>query len=224
MDGNQYNLLQLFADGGIFMYPLALCSLIGVGVMIAKAYMLWVAQRNSTRIMAEFAELSGEGRIDEAIERAANTPGPVAAIILTGLRRMHEWGHDSEDIELAVKTTGSIELSFLERGLNVLATVSTVAPLIGFLGTVAGMISAFSAIADAGQVEAGLVAGGIKVALITTAAGLIIAVPSSLSHNFFVTRVDHLVKEMEKCTAAVLQLVWNNENRGAAAAEPVPSE
>lgn len=224
MDGNQYNLLQLFADGGLFMYPLILCSLLAFGVMIAKGYMLWVAHRSSARILEEFTELSQAGRLDEAIERAAETPGPVAAIILAGLRRMHEWGLGSRDVEKAVQTTGSIELSFLERGLNILGTVSTVAPLLGFLGTVAGMIAAFGAIAEAGQVEAALVAGGIKVALITTAAGLIIAVPASVAHNFFITRIDNLIEQMEKGTAAVLQLVWDNEKQGSVAAGPVASE
>jgi hypothetical protein len=84
-----------------------------------------------------------------------------------------------------------------------------VAPLLGFLGTVAGMISAFGAIAAAGQVEASLVAGGIKVALITTATGLIIAVPTNVAYNFFVTRIDKLIVEMEQGTAHVLNLIWD---------------
>src|SRR5690606_1022269 len=106
------------------------------------------------------------------------------------------------------KTTGVIELGFLERGLVVLATVANVAPLLGFLGTVAGMITAFGAIAVAGQVEASLVAGGIKVALITTASGLAIAIPVNIAYNFFVTKIDKLILEMEQGTAAVLNLVW----------------
>jgi biopolymer transport protein ExbB len=105
------------------------------------------------------------------------------------------------DIEKAIQTTGVIELGFLERGLAVLATISNVAPLLGFLGTVAGMISAFGAIAEAGQVEATLVAGGIKIALITTATGLIIAIPVNVAYNFFVTRIDKLIMEMEEGTA-----------------------
>lgn len=206
------------------MYPLLLCSLVGLGVMIAKAYMLWAAHRGSVRIMSEVLELHREGRVDEAVELAVKTPGPVSAILLTALRRMHDVKSDVSEIEHAIKTTGAIEVNFLERGLNVLATVSTVAPLIGFLGTVAGMIEAFSAIASAGQVEAALVAGGIKVALITTAAGLIIAIPSSLAHNYYVTRVDRLIQEMEKGTAAVLRLVWDSEKLGHASSQPLPSE
>ena len=178
MDGTTYNLLQLFADGGIWMYPLVLCSLLARSDH-ANA---WAAHRGSRKII-ERVELGQQGRIEEAIELAVDTPGPVAAILLSGLRRIHD-SRASEDIRRAIKTTGTIELGFLERGLVVLATIANVAPLMGFLGTVAGMISAFGAIAEAGQVEASLVAGGIKIALITTAAGLIIAIPVNLSYNF----------------------------------------
>lgn len=218
MDGNKYSLLQLFADGGEFMYPLVLCSLLALGVMIAKAFTLLAAHRKSKMILREVSEFGSKGKLDEAIELAANTPGPVAAILLSGLRRAREQKASGKDIEKAVKTTGAIELGFLERGLIVLATVSNVAPLLGFLGTVAGMISAFGAIAEAGQVEATLVAGGIKVALITTAAGLVIAIPVNIAYNFFVTRIDKLIQEMEEGAATVLDLVWAREKVAAGSA------
>lgn len=218
MDGNKYSLLQLFADGGEFMYPLVLCSLLALGVMIAKAFTLLAAHRKSKMILREVSEFGAKGKLDEAIELAANTPGPVAAILLSGLRRAREQKASGKDIEKAVKTTGAIELGFLERGLIVLATVSNVAPLLGFLGTVAGMISAFGAIAEAGQVEATLVAGGIKVALITTAAGLVIAIPVNIAYNFFVTRIDKLIREMEEGASTVLELVWAREKVAAGSA------
>jgi biopolymer transport protein ExbB len=218
LDGNNYSLLQLFADGGIFMYPLVLCSLLALGVVIAKAYTLLAAHRKSRMILREVGELGSAGRLDAAIDLAVETPGPVAAILLSGLRRAREQKPNSKDIEKAVQTTGTIELGFLERGLIVLATVSNVAPLLGFLGTVAGMITAFGAIAEAGQVEASLVAGGIKVALITTAAGLVIAIPVNIAYNFFVTRIDKLIQDMEEGAATVLQLVWERENVAAGGA------
>ena len=179
--GTEYTLLNIFADGGGFMYPLILCSLFGLGVILAKAYTLWAAHRESHNILNEVEELVRARKIPEAIRRCEETPGPVAAILLSGMKRVRERHHSGADIEQALRTTGVIELGFLERGLPVLATVSNVAPLLGFLGTVAGMISAFGAIAEAGQVEASLVAGGIKVALITTATGLLIAVPVNIS-------------------------------------------
>jgi biopolymer transport protein ExbB len=215
--GPRYSLLTMFHDGGYWMYPLVLCSLFALGVIIAKAYILWAAHRNSKSVLEEVETLARAGRIDEAIGVAADTPGPVAAILYAGLRRVRE-RQAGRDIEMAIKTTGVIELGFLERGLAVLATISNVAPLLGFLGTVAGMISAFGAIAEAGQVDATLVAGGIKIALITTATGLIIAIPVNVAYNFFVTRIDILIREMEEGTTHVLNLIWDLEMHGGAAA------
>jgi biopolymer transport protein ExbB len=212
-----YTLLNMFYDGGTFMYALVLCSLFATGVIIAKGYTLFMANRRSKEVLASFEELAAQGRVEEAIHLAEETPGPVAAIIHSGLKRVRERQHSSADIEQALKTTGTIELGFLERGLPVLATISNVAPLLGFLGTVAGMISAFGAIAEAGQVEASLVAGGIKVALITTATGLLIAVPVNIAYNFFVSRVDTLIREMEEGSAGVLNMIWDMDRDGTLA-------
>jgi biopolymer transport protein ExbB len=214
LEGHQYALLSLFADGGVMMYPLVLASLLALGVMIAKGYTLWVAHRQSRTLLEQVERHVREGRAPEAIRLAEDTPGPVAAILLAGLRQTYEQRPSSAAIEKAVKTSGTIELGFLERGLAVLATVANVAPLMGFLGTVAGMISAFGAIAEAGQVEASLVAGGIKVALITTATGLLIAIPVNIAYNFFVTRIDMLIVDMEEGSAALINLVWELERRG----------
>jgi biopolymer transport protein ExbB len=206
--GTSFTLLNMFADGGAFMYPLILCSLFGLGVILAKSYALITARRNSKRVLTAVEELIKAGKIDAAATLAENTPGPVAAILVTGLRRVQSRDTEANDLGKAIKTTGAIELGFLERGLPILATVSNVAPLLGFLGTVAGMITAFGAIATAGQVEASLVAGGIKVALITTATGLIIAVPVNVCYNFFVTRIDLLIMDMEAGAARIFNLVW----------------
>ncbi|MDP2576470.1 MAG: MotA/TolQ/ExbB proton channel family protein [Candidatus Palauibacterales bacterium] len=202
----QYALLELFRDGGIMMYFLVLASLLALGVIIAKGYMLFVAHRDSQELLGQLDTLRETGAgIDRAIEVADGTQGPVAAILSTGLRRMRE-KQSGRDIERAVSTIGAIELGFLEQGLVVLATVANVAPMMGFLGTVAGMISAFGAVAEAGQIEASLVAAGIKVALITTAAGLTIAIPVNIAYNFFVTRIDMLIMDMERGAQAMLDL------------------
>lgn len=208
MQTNEYNLLTLFADGGFMMYPLVLCSLIALGVIIAKAYTLWKAHAKSRELLAGVEGLGREGRLAEAVALAEETPGPVAAILVSGLRRVLQHRATGKEIEQAIRTTGKIELGFLERGLAILATLSNVAPLLGFLGTVVGMISAFAAIEGAGQVEASLVAGGIKVALITTAAGLIIAIPINVAYNFFVTRIDKLIVDMEEGSWSVLNTIW----------------
>ena len=203
----KYALLGLFKDGGVFMYFLVLCSLLALGVMIAKFYLLWVAHRDSKALLEEVAV---KGKIPEAldsvIELADNTQGPVAAILSSGLRRVRDASGSEKDIEKAVQTTGAIELGFLERGMVVLATIANVAPMLGFLGTVAGMITAFGAVAEAGQIEASLVAGGIKVALITTATGLTIAIPVNIAYNFFVTRIDQLIIDMDRGADIVLDM------------------
>lgn len=224
MQGNEFNLMQLFADGGVMMYPLVLSSLLGLGVIIAKAWTLWVAHRKSRFVLDQVADLGEHGELSDAIRVAEETPGPVAAILLAGLRRLRSEKASGGDIEKAVQTTGFIELGFLERGLVVLATVANVAPLMGFLGTVAGMISAFGAIAEAGQVEATLVAGGIKVALITTATGLIIAVPVNIAYNYFVTRIDKLIVDMEEGTRTVLDMIWRLEREGDLQPAPVAND
>ncbi len=203
----QYALLELFRDGGFMMYALVLCSLLALGVIIAKAYILLVAHLDSRKLLAQLEEVPRDRiSLDSVIDMADQTQGPVAAIISSGLRRVRDRGHSDADVEKAVATTGTIELGFLERGLVVLATVANVAPMLGFLGTVVGMIAAFGAVAEAGQIEASLVAGGIKVALITTAAGLTIAIPVNVAYNFFVTRIDQLILDMEKGAEVVMEL------------------
>ena len=214
MDAAQYNILTLFGDGGVMMYPLVLCSLIAVGVILAKAWTLWVAGRHTARVRAEVEEAAREGRLDEATHIAADVPGPTAAILMAGLRRMREERLHERELEQAISTTGAIELGFLERGLVILATIANVAPLMGFLGTVAGMILAFESIEQAGSVDPSLVAGGIKVALLTTAAGLWIAIPVNIAYNYFVTRIDRLIVEMEEGAQQVLALVWDLDNMG----------
>jgi biopolymer transport protein ExbB len=208
LENASYGLIQLFHDGGFMMYPLLLASLLGLGVIIAKIYILWVARRDTDRVFNEVSEMARTGRLDEALAYLEKTPGPVAAILLSGLNRIRD-RRTGADVEQAMTTTGKIELGFLERGMVVLATVATVAPLMGFLGTVMGMSRAFVAIELAGQVEATLVASGIKIALITTATGLMIAIPINIFYNVFVTRIDKLIIDMEQGTNTVLNLLWD---------------
>lgn len=211
---NSYDLLTLFADGGMMMYPLVICSLIGLGVIIAKTWTLWVAHRSAVTVIEQVEEAAMDGRLEEAADIAASTPGPAAAILLAGLRRIRHLTLSKGELEQVVSTTGTIELSFLERGLVVLATIANVAPLMGFLGTVAGMILAFDSIAAQGDVDPATVAGGIKVALLTTAAGLTIAIPVNIGYNYFVSRIDKLVVDMEESTQKILNIAWDLEREG----------
>jgi biopolymer transport protein ExbB len=210
----QIELTTLFADGGWMMYPLVLCSLVALGVVIAKAWTLWAAHKGAAEVLDRVEEAALAGRLDEAQRIASETPGPTAAILLAGLRRIRQGTVRSGEIDQAISTTGAIELGFLERGLVILATIANVAPLMGFLGTVVGMITAFGAIQAAGEVDPGLVAGGIKVALLTTATGLLIAVPVNIGYNFFVTRIDTLILDMEQGSQRILNLAWDMEKDG----------
>ena len=212
--GTQYQLLTLFSDGGWMMYPLVLCSLIALGVIIAKAYTLWMAHKDSQAVMGQVEEAAMSGQLDEAVRIASDTPGPTAAILRVGLRRIQKLTLSQKELDKAVATTGAIELGFLERGLVILATIANVAPLMGFLGTVAGMILAFGAIEAAGDVDPSLVAGGIKVALLTTAAGLTVAVPVNIGYNFFVSRIDTLIVDMEQGAQKIINLAWDLERDG----------
>lgn len=211
VNDTSYELLTIFVDGGFMMYPLVLCSLAALGVILAKAWTLRIAHRDSQHLLEDIEALGTEGELQKAIDRAHETRGPVAAILLTGLKRLSE-NQQGKDIQKAIKTTGTLELDFLERGLVVLATIANVAPMLGFLGTVIGMIAAFDAIEAAGQVEPALVASGIKIALITTAAGLTIAIPVNIAYNYFVTRIDALIADMELGSQAVLEMIWRAQD------------
>jgi len=173
-----------------------------------------VAHKDTNKVLDGCRELATSGQIPDAVQLAAETPGPAAAILYAGLKRIREMKIRRGEVEQIINTTGTIELGFLERGLVVLATIANVAPLMGFLGTVAGMIAAFASIESAGQVDPSLVAGGIKIALLTTATGLVIAIPVNIAYNFFVTRIDKLIVDMEQGAQAVLNLAWDLEKGG----------
>jgi biopolymer transport protein ExbB len=191
-------LVELFLKGGDFMYPLLICSIIGVGVIIERAITLSRARTDVRRLMKRVLDALHSKGVEAASSEAERTRGPIAAIIHAGLKRA-DMG--PEAVDRAIETAGTIETAFLERGLVWLATLATIAPLLGFLGTVSGMIRAFNAIAEAEQVNAKLVASGISEALITTATGLLIAIPIQTFHNFFVSQIDRFIIEMEESTA-----------------------
>ena len=180
---------------GFMRWPLAFCLVLGIFVIIVKFISLTTKAVKTKKILKEVDELLTQQRIREALDLTRDTDAPAANILYAGLER-HEEGTDR--VMKAIENQGLIEMSKLEKGLVVLATLTNIAPLLGFLGTVIGMIIAFQSIEAAGEVEATLVAGGIKVALLTTAAGLVIAIPVSVGHNYFVAKIDSLVIDMEE--------------------------
>ena len=180
---------------GFMRYPLAFCLVLGVIVIAIKFVSLTMKAAKTKSILKDVDELLTQQRIREALELTRDTDSPAANILYAGLER-HEEGTDR--VMKAIENQGLIEMSKLEKGLVILATLTNIAPLLGFLGTVIGMIIAFQSVEAAGEVEATLVAGGIKVALLTTAAGLVIAIPVSVGHNYFVAKIDGLVIDMEE--------------------------
>ena len=185
----------LWDDTGFMRWPLLFCLLFGVVVIIWKMISLQMKAAKTRSILKDVDELLTQQQIREALELTRDTDAPAANILYAGLERSEE---GTDRVMKAIENQGLIEMSKLESGLVVLATLSTIAPLLGFLGTVIGMIIAFQSIEAAGEVEATLVAGGIKVALLTTAAGLAIAIPVSIGHNYFVSFIDGLVIDMEE--------------------------
>jgi len=202
--GFQSGLVEFFNKGGKFMWGLLILSIVGVAVIIERAITLHKARSDVRKLMEQVVSALKKGRLDEAVEVCANMRGPIPQILHAGLMRAKK---GTEAVEKAIETAGIIEMSFLERGLIILATVANVAPLLGFLGTVSGMVGAFEAIAQAEQVSAKLVASGISEALITTMTGLMIAIPTQVAHNLFVQRIDRFVVEMEDSAAELVDVL-----------------
>lgn len=194
-------LVDLFHKGGNFMWPLLALSLIGLAVLIERLFTLFRAKTNVRRLVSRIVSALNSDGVEGAKRVCEGTRGPIAAILHAGLMKAH-FGRD--EMEKAIQSAGTIEMSFLERGLVVLSSVAGIAPLVGFLGTVSGMIHAFEAIAAAEQVNAKLVATGISEALITTAAGLIIAIPAQAAYNFFIAQIDGFVIEMEEASTEMI--------------------
>ena len=200
----QSGLVEFFNKGGKFMWGLLFLSIVGVAVIIERAVTLHKARSDVRKLMEQVVGALKKGRLDAAIEVCASIRGPIPQILHAGLMRAKK---GTEAVEKAIETAGIIEMSFLERGLIILATVANVAPLLGFLGTVSGMVGAFEAIAQAEQVSAKLVASGISEALITTMTGLMIAIPTQVAHNLFVQRIDRFVVEMEDSAAELVDVL-----------------
>lgn len=198
-------MVNAWRDAGNMAWPLGACILIGLAVIIWKFFDIFLKSGATKKMLREVDELLAQRRIKEALELTRESDSPAANILYAGLERRDE---GTERVTKAIENQGLIELSKMERGLVILATLTNVAPLLGFLGTVVGMIQAFQAIEFAGEVDATTVAGGIKVALTTTAAGLAIAIPVSIAHNYFVSRIDHLVIDMEESAQRLIDALF----------------
>ena len=195
---------DLFQDGGWAMYPLVVLLVLGIAIAIERMINLTRAGIDASSFFQKLEDGLRSGGPDEAARVCSETRGPVASVIHAGLLRMHR---GIDHVEKAIDNAGAVEMAFLERGMVWLSTVANLAPMIGFLGTVSGMISAFQAIEKAGDVEPSMVAGGISEALITTASGLIVGIIIQFLHNFFASRIDRIIADMQEHTAGFIDLL-----------------
>lgn len=195
-------MVKWFKDGGWAMWPILLVTIYGMAYVIWKFIALIHGKINLNNFLGRIVPLIKDKKYKEAVELAAKTRGPVAAMLHAGLVKVDR-GVDA--VEKSMENAAMIEMSYLEKGFLELSTAITLAPMLGFLGTVSGMISAFDAIAAARAVDATIVASGIKIALITTQAGLIVAIPVQFFNNIFTTMVDGLVIDMQRASEKVIE-------------------
>ncbi|UCE06234.1 MAG: MotA/TolQ/ExbB proton channel family protein [bacterium] len=194
-------MVDLFIKGGTMMWPILFFFVLGLAITLERAWNLTRASVNTRKFLAKIQTALKEGGIEAAKEVCENTRGPVASIFHAGLSRAD---HGIEQVEKAIMNAGSIEMAFLERGLIWLATVVSVAPMLGFTGTVWGMIVAFEDIARANDISPSIVANGISIALLTTLFGLIVAIIIQFFHNLFVSRIDKLIIDMEESSVELV--------------------
>ena len=212
MDLSGGTVMQFYQSGGPVMHALLACSLIGLVFIIERAWSLYRAKINTQEFLDRVrTALLKRRNVKEAVTICEEYGGPIANIMKAGLLK---YGRPQEEIERTIEAASAHELSRLERGLSVLATVSNIAPLLGFLGTVSGMINSFDALARAGLSNPGLVAKGISEALITTATGLAVAIPMLVAYNYFTSRVSKFVLEMETSANVLLETYSEMDEAG----------
>lgn len=199
---------DVIQKGGPLMYLIILSSIIALAVVIERLYHLHRAKIDSDKFMENISNIIKRNRIMEAIDLCEKTPGPIAHIIKAGILK-----HDRSRTEIkeAIEDAGIYEVPRLEKNLGALATIAHISPLLGLLGTVTGMVRAFQVIQEKAAslhlVSPGDLAGGIWEALITTCAGLIVAIPTFVAYNYLVSRVKGFVVEMERTAADLINIL-----------------
>jgi biopolymer transport protein ExbB len=203
---------EIIFRGGPLMWPIMACSVVAFGIAIERFIVLRRAAISSREFLEAIRQVLRQGRVQDAVALCDEAEAPLARVVRAGLLKS---GRAREEMREAMEDAGKIEVPRLERFLPGLATCASVAPLLGMLGTVQGLINCFAAI----QFKQGLVnpsdlAGGIGNALVTTAAGLVVAIPTLVLYNYFVARVDSLTVQFEVSASEVLDLVAVDENDG----------
>ena len=200
---------QFIQGGWQFMGIVLLCLILGLAVAIERIITLNLATTDTKKLLSDVDDaLKNKGGVNAAKEICKNTRGPVASIFTQGLMRS---GEGIEMVEKSIISYGSVEMGKLEKGMVWISLFISLAPMLGFMGTVIGMIGAFDAIAEAGDVSPSLVAGGIKIALLTTVGGLIVAVILQLFYNYLVSKIDSLVNTMEDASITLVDILVKNK-------------
>ena len=194
-------ILEKIVEGGLgIMVPLTLLFLIGLAYIFERFIALTKAKINTAEFLTKIRAALRNKNVKEAVKICETFKGPIASILKTGLMK---YGDPKEEIEKTMENAAMHEIARLERGLPVLSTISNLAPILGFLGTVTGMINSFKALAQLN--DPGMVAKGISQALITTAGGLIVSVPMLLAYSFFTTKVNTFIREIESASAVLME-------------------
>lgn len=198
-------LKQRFIEGGPFFMGIVLVALIlGLAIAIERIIYLNMATTNTSKLVADVDQALSSGGVDAAKEVCRNTKGPVASIFYQGLDRAEE---GIEAAEKAVVGYGGVQMGLLEKNISWLSLFIALAPMLGFMGTVIGMIGAFDSIQAAGDISPTVVAGGIKVALLTTVFGLVVAIILQIFYNYIIAKVDGIVNEMEDASISLVDLL-----------------
>ncbi len=198
-----------FIEGGpSFMGIVLLCLILGLAIVIERIIYLNMATTNTKKLLDNVEDALNSGGVDAAKEVCRNTKGPVASIFYQGLDRSHE---GIEMVEKSVISYGSVQMGLLEKGVSWVSLFIALAPMLGFMGTVIGMIEAFDAIEAAGDISPSLVAGGIKIALLTTVFGLIVAIILQIFYNYIIAKVDSIVNNMEDASITLIDLLVKHE-------------
>ena len=203
-------MVYYFLEGGAFMWPILLTLLFGLAFVIERAYSLMMSAVDSQTFFESVSQSLEESGTDAAVQVCSETEGPVASIFHAGLSKM---SRGLDEVEKAIQNAGAIEMAFLEKNMIWLNAVITIAPMLGFTGTVVGMIAAFDAIKAAHDISPAVVAGGISQALLTTAFGLIVAMIIQTFQNVFVARIDKLVLDMEEQSIKILDHLQELESK-----------
>src|SRR5690554_4322557 len=194
-----------FVEGGpIWMAPILLCLILGLAVAIERIIYLNLSTTNTKKLAQNVEDALNSGGVEAAKEVCRNTKGPVASIYYQGLDRHDE---SIEAAEKAVVAYGGVQMGQLEKNISWISLFIALAPMLGFLGTVIGMIVAFDQIEAAGDMSPSLVAGGIKVALLTTVFGLIVAIILQLFYNYIIAKVDNIVNSMEDASITLIDIL-----------------